>query len=678
LHLIWSLAVFIASCLLTGGLQAGGGPENVVVLVNGNSDASKRIANFYVALRNIPDANIIILDEVPDTETTDIETFREKILKPAINEINARKLAARVDYLVYSADFPTAIQVQSDLTELKNELPQVITKVASINGLTFLTGLALAKNPSYLSLDANSYTAQPANNVLQYCCPGNSLAEFNAAAEAFAKEDFTAALEKFQLLVQANKLQAALHYWLARCQAKLDDETAALDELELAMRLGWSFRQYTEQDPALENLKESARFQGLLELLVDSKFDLNQSRGFRSSFVWGPNGMRVDSLEHGSRFFLSTVLAVTRGAGLSEDESISMLERAAAADATHPQGTFYFTSTADVRTTTRQPGFAATIAELQRLEFKAEVVEGTLPQNRDDILGLMMGAAQFNWQSSGSKIKPGAICENLTSFGGVMDQLAGQTKLTELLRAGAAGASGTVTEPYAIQAKFPHPSIQVHYARGCSLAESFYQSVSGPYQLLIVGDPLCQPWAVRPEFEFLGLRAGQSVSDAVECSPITENNDANIGYYEIYMDGRFSGPLERLKQLRFDSQQLADGYHELRVIAIAANAIETQSRKIIPFFVNNHEQFIRIKRADDHELDLESNLKLQIESNVDVPVHVMHAGRILATLEKGDGTINLDCRNLGSDTVRLQATAMVDEKPMYSEPLQVVIKRSSE
>ena len=39
---------------------------------------------------------------------------------------------------------------------------------------------------------------------------------------------------------------------------------------------------------------------------------------------------------------------------------------------------------------------------------------------------------------------------------------------------------------------------QLHYARGCSLAESFYQSISGPYQLLIVGDPLCQPWAVLP------------------------------------------------------------------------------------------------------------------------------------------------------------------------------------
>ncbi|MEM8736139.1 MAG: hypothetical protein AAGG44_18055, partial [Planctomycetota bacterium] len=61
------------------------------------------------------------------------------------------------------------------------------------------------------------------------------------------------------------------------------------------------------------------------------------------------------------------------------------------------------------------------------------------------------------------------------------------------------GSSGTVVEPYALQAKFPLPTLYVHYARGCSLVESFYQSVTGPYQLLIVGDPLCQPLSHGPK-----------------------------------------------------------------------------------------------------------------------------------------------------------------------------------
>jgi len=111
----------------------------------------------------------------------------------------------------------------------------------------------------------------------------------------------------------------------------------------------------------------------------------------------------------------------------------------------------------------------------------------------------MVGKSDFNWPASGSTILPGAICEHLTSLGGVMVENGGQTPLSEFIRNGAAGASGTVTEPYAIQAKFPDPFLHVHYVKGCTLAEAFYQSVRGPYQLLIVGDPLCRPWARIPQ-----------------------------------------------------------------------------------------------------------------------------------------------------------------------------------
>ena len=135
------------------------------------------------------------------------------------------------------------------------------------------------------------------------------------------------------------------------------------------------------------------------------------------------------------------------------------------------------------------------LAGLEKLGVKAIAEHGILPTGRSDVQGLMAGASDFDWRSSGSTIRPGAICEHLTSTGGMLTERAGQTPLTEFLRFGAAASSGAVTKPYAIQDKFPVPALHIYYAQGCSLAEAYYQSVFGPYQLLIVGDPLCRPWA---------------------------------------------------------------------------------------------------------------------------------------------------------------------------------------
>jgi hypothetical protein len=229
--------------------------------------------------------------------------------------------------------------------------------------------------------------------------------------------------------------------------------------------------------------------------MVPPKFDVETVPGFRSRDRWNERGERVS--EGGRRYMLSTMLAVTSGRGTSVADAVKLLRDTVSAETpTAPirEGTVYYVKNGDVRSRTREWGFASAVESLKKLGVKAEIVDGTLPPKKDDVAGAMIGIADFDWPQSESRILPGAIVEHLTSFGGVMREHSGQTPLSAFLKHGAAGASGTVTEPYAIQAKFPSPFIHVHYARGATLAEAFYQSVQGPYQLLIVGDPLCAPW----------------------------------------------------------------------------------------------------------------------------------------------------------------------------------------
>ena len=78
--------------LLTLSAWAGGGPENVAVVVNDDSFASQAVANAFVELREIPAVNVVhlALGDLPDFETIDVETFRDRLLKPTLETLDQR------------------------------------------------------------------------------------------------------------------------------------------------------------------------------------------------------------------------------------------------------------------------------------------------------------------------------------------------------------------------------------------------------------------------------------------------------------------------------------------------------------------------------------------------------------------------------------------------------------
>ena len=92
--------------------RAGGGPENIFLLVNSNSVDSMTVANHYVDLRQIPPENVFYLNWKRPVTQTFGKLFREEILMPALKEIEKRKLGAQVDYLIYSCDFPWRVCIQ--------------------------------------------------------------------------------------------------------------------------------------------------------------------------------------------------------------------------------------------------------------------------------------------------------------------------------------------------------------------------------------------------------------------------------------------------------------------------------------------------------------------------------------------------------------------------------------
>jgi hypothetical protein len=91
---------------------AGIGPENLVVVVNADSEDSRTIANHYIHLRQIPSRNVVYLTDVPQEMVTTLDSFREKILTPLLNQIDSRGLSNQIRAVAYSSNFPYAVNIQ--------------------------------------------------------------------------------------------------------------------------------------------------------------------------------------------------------------------------------------------------------------------------------------------------------------------------------------------------------------------------------------------------------------------------------------------------------------------------------------------------------------------------------------------------------------------------------------
>lgn len=128
-------------------------------------------------------------------------------------------------------------------------------------------------------------------------------------------------------------------------------------------------------------------------------------------------------------------------------------------------------------------GVEVHVAQTNELKDKERVllVQTGLPQ--------LSGLDSIGWV-------PGALADHLTSFGGLLDRLDGQTNALAWIEAGATASYGTVSEPCNHLQKFPHPQLLLlHYLQGSTALEAYWKSVAWPQQGVFVGEPLAAPFA---------------------------------------------------------------------------------------------------------------------------------------------------------------------------------------
>lgn len=399
----------------------------------------------------------------------------------------------------------------------------------------------------------------------------------------------------------------------------------------------------------------------------------NDSQSFSTSKYWDKNGVAVDQ-ESGRRYYLSSILGVVRPGGSTVQQVKQQLTRSAQADGTRPKGIFYFANHGDPRSRTRAKQFPAAASALEALGYQVEVGSDTVPKSKK-ILGATLGSAKHDWPASKSKFAPGAICDNFTSYGAWWEK--NQTLLTHFLNNGASMSTGTVYEPYTIPYKIPTALTHVHYARGLTAGESIYRTVKNPFQLLVVGDPLCRPFADLPSFSVTGIKHRGVVEANLEIRgvPADVASTAQIEYFSLFLDGLYQARAKPNQPIKIDLADIGPGFHELRMVAVDDSPQAVNSTQVVDFFVWPKDRKADLRLVLDKDtVSAKESLTVSCRFASGQKVDLRQNGRVIASFKSTKQPVTFSAKVLGKGVSEIYATTTVNGQTISGVPKKITVK----
>jgi hypothetical protein len=256
---------------------------------------------------------------------------------------------------------------------------------------------------------------------------------------------------------------------------------------------------------------------------------------------------------------------------------------------------------------------------------------------------------------------PGAFGDHLTSWAATFD-IGAQTKVAEWLANGASGSWGAVEEPCNYTGKFPHARLHLYYQQGVTLGEAaFRASQYTPFQMLLYGDPLTRPFAYVPNVIYVNPPTGP-VSGILPIQAIatTANPIGSIGTMELWIDGvvRATAGGNALST-NLDTTLLADGVHDLRILAYESTLVRTVGHWNGKIIVNNLGRSVALNAMPQSGL-LSQAFQCGVSasgSNVS-EVRLVQNGRVLAALTGSSGILTVHGWELGAGPAVVQAVAL--------------------
>ena len=302
------------------------------------------------------------------------------------------------------------------------------------------------------------------------------------------------------------------------------------------------------------------------------------------------------------------------------------------------------------------------------------IVTNDFPGSSSSIMGLFCGAETVRPSDMGA-FAPGAVAEHLTSWGAEFQRP--QTKCTAWLDAGATATCGSVVEPYANANKFPRHVFLSITRGGCSVLESFYQSVASPLQQLF-WDPLARPYVPLVRVRLLG--AIELSKEPFRFRSCGVNSIEGVSWrYTFCWTVEWLKRASEMSSYRVNPVELADGYHTLQCVAWVDHLVRFYGSDTKSFIVNRLGRALSIS-ANIIKLDAGVHV-FQVEvDGADVPerVRLISGGEVL---DEGRYTSNMMLQfqesRVGNGMCRLQVIGVyADGMEVASEPLVLKVFNS--
>lgn len=571
------------------GAMAGLSPENVVVVVNGDDPESVRIADHYMTVRDLPSNHRVTLRNVPAGLKITLDDFKNLILLPVLTEINSKGIAGSTQVIAYSSGFPTSVDVKVHAERVaESPLKKFQRPTASLTGMTYLYVFVLRDDPNYLGQSPNLYARGDFQR--HFVNPFLKIEDREAfiAADNLESSDPKSAALQFEQLFTAHPTQAPLAIRAAQAFAAAGEPDLVKQQLINAIKSGWRSLKYVQQTPNLAEQLNDPMADALESYPLIAQeplpFDAMTDYGL-SGWPTGPRGGEPSG--EGLRYMMSTMLAVVHPRANTVDEAIENLTQSSKSEQESPNGRFLFTKTSDVRTTTRLAAIPAALLWLNDLGQTAELSNEAMPNTPGSVMGLMLGSVTMPLERRIWEFSPGAIADNLTSYSATFQQPA-QDKISKLLTAGVALTCGPVDEPYTIPDKFPTPMTYGYYANGLSAIESMYQGIRNPYQTLIVGDPLCQPFARPPRHPLSTTIDGDVCQLRLAAPEGFDGDDTKLAALELYIDGVLKQVVPPQEKIDINMPPGTNISDRLRVVLVGGDQVRSR-RSVHPKAVEKTE-----------------------------------------------------------------------------------------